>query len=124
MILGVGIDICPVDRITGIIERQGAAFEDKVFTETERDYARGKARGDRLAARWAAKEAGIKALGAPSGLKWHDLEVRNRDDGAPELIMSGAAVERARELGVVNVLLTMSHAGGMAVAVVILEGGQ
>ena len=122
MILGLGVDICPVNRIEEVLERQGVSFEEKVFTDGERRYSVGKAKGDRLAARWAAKEAGIKALGAPEGLHWHDLEVRNREDGAPTLIMRGAAAERAKTLGVTNTLLTLSHAGGMAVAVVILEG--
>ncbi|NLN63400.1 MAG: holo-ACP synthase [Myxococcales bacterium] len=122
MILGVGVDICPVQRIEDIVARQGDAFVDKVFTETERRYATGRAQGERLAARWAAKEAAIKALGAPTGMKWHDIWVQNRPDGAPELQLAGAAAARFAQLGAVRTWLTLSHAGGMAVAVVIIEG--
>lgn len=122
MILGIGIDICPVERIEGIVERQGETFEKRVFTETERNYAQGAVKGERLSARWAAKEAAIKALGAPAGLKWYDLEVVNAPNGAPSLKMAGQAKHTADKMGVKNVLLTISHAGGMAVAVVILEG--
>jgi holo-[acyl-carrier protein] synthase len=122
VIIGVGIDICPVDRIEGIISRQGDGFTRKVYTPLEIAYSKGAAKGERLSARWAAKEAAIKALGAPTGVNWHDISVENRPDGAPLLILQGAAKEAADRLGVKNTLLTMSHAGGMAVAVVILEG--
>lgn len=122
MIIGVGIDICPVDRIGQILQRQGDAFEKRVYTQTERDYAKGAARNDRLSARWAAKEAAIKALNMPAGFGWHDISVKNAPSGAPSLILTGAAKSHADQLGVKNILLSMSHAGGQAVAVVILEG--
>mgnify|MGYP001427477721 CR=1 FL=1 len=122
MILGLGIDLCPVDRIRDVIERQGDAFLSRVYTPAERDYATGAMRFDRLAARWAAKEAAIKALGGVSGIDWHDLCVVNADSGAPSLVLAGGAAARARQMGVTNILLSLSHAGGQAVAVVILEG--
>lgn len=122
MILGLGIDICPIDRIAQIIARQGEAFEHRVYTPTERQYAQGAAKNDRLAARWAAKEAAIKALGAPEGIGWHNIAVENAPSGAPSLILSGIAKQHANALGVKNSILSMSHAGGQAVAVVILEG--
>ena len=122
MIVGLGIDVCPVERIEGIFERHGEAFARRVFTDIERAHAGdGVVRDERLAARWAAKEAAIKALGAPPGLRWHDLAVVNDEGGAPSLVLSGAAGQRAGELGVSRTLLSLSHAGGVAVAVVVLE---
>ncbi len=122
MIVGLGIDVCPVERIAGIFERHGDAFARRVFTDVERAHAGdGVVRDERLAARWAAKEAAIKALAAPTGLKWHDLAVVNDEAGAPSLVLSGAAGEHARKLGVRRILLSLSHAGGIAVAVVVLE---
>ena len=124
MILGVGIDVCPVERIGGILERHGDLFADRVFTPGEKAHAGdGPVRDERLAARWAAKEASIKALGAPDGLRWHDMEVVNDEVGAAALKLDGRADERAKAMGVERVWLTISHAGGVAVAVVILEGG-
>jgi holo-[acyl-carrier protein] synthase len=124
VILGVGIDVCPVERIRGILERHGDLFADRVFTAGEKAHAGdGPVRDERLAARWAAKEASIKALGAPTGLRWHDMEVVNAEDGSATLKLDGLADERAREMGVERVWLSISHAGGVAVAVVILEGG-
>ena len=124
MILGMGIDICPISRIEDIVDRQGDLFTNRVFTQEERDHAKKgkKVTGERLAARWAAKEAAIKALGAPGGLKWHDMEVANSPDGAPSLILRGAAKEHADSIGVERVHISLSHAGGVSVAVVILEG--
>lgn len=124
MILGLGIDICPVERMRDIRLRHGDVFIDRVFTGAERAHAGEgkKVTDERFAARWAAKEASIKALGAPEGLRWHDMEVRNSPDGAPELSFQGAARERADALGVTRISMSISHAAGVAVAVVILEG--
>jgi holo-[acyl-carrier protein] synthase len=122
MIVGLGIDVCPVERIRGIFERHGDSFARRVFTDAERAHAGdGVVRDERLAARWAAKEAAIKALGGPPGLRWHDLAVTNDEGGAPSLVLSGAAKEHARRLGARRALLSLSHAGGVAVAVVVLE---
>jgi len=124
VIVGLGIDVCPVARIAEILERHGALFADRVFTAGEREHAgNGVVRNERLAARWAAKEAAIKALGAPEGLRWHDLEVVNDAGGAPSLRLGGAAQARFAALGAARALLSLSHAAGVAVAVVVLEGG-
>jgi len=123
VILGLGVDVCPVERIERILDRHGELFSKRVFTEGELEHAgAGMATGERLAARFAAKEATIKALGAPTGLGWHDMEVLRAADGAPSLQLTGKAGDRAREMGVIRTLVSLSHAGGVAVAVVILEG--
>ncbi len=123
MIVGLGIDICPVARIGDILARHGDVFAARVFTEDERAHAGGgPVRDERLAARWAAKEAAIKALGAPDGLRWHEMEVVNAEDGAPALRLSGRAAQRARELRMDRVRISLTHAGGVAAAVVIIEG--
>jgi holo-[acyl-carrier protein] synthase len=125
LIRGLGIDVCPVERIQGILDRHGTIFTERVFTPAELEHAGdGVVRAERLAARWAAKEAAIKALGAPAGMAWHDLEVTNDADGAPALVLHGAAATRAAELGNARTLISLSHAGGVAVAVVILEGAD
>jgi holo-[acyl-carrier protein] synthase len=124
LILGLGIDVCKVERIAEILGRHGALFAERVFTPGELAHAgNGVVRDERLAARWAAKEAAIKALGAPAGLGWHDLEVVNAADGAPSLRLAGAAQACADAKGVARALLSLSHAAGVAVAVVVLEGG-
>ncbi len=127
VILGLGIDVVSVARL----ERQvgGAApaeraerFLARCFTAEERAYC--DARRDRVthyAARFAAKEAAMKALGAPAGIRFTDVEVR-RGDGAPALALHGAAAEAARALGVTRALLSLTHDGGVAVAAVALEG--
>jgi len=125
VIVGLGIDVCPVARIAEILERHGALFADRVFTPCELGHAgTGVVRNERLAARWAAKEAAIKALGAPEGLRWHDMEVVNDAGGAPSLRFKGAAEACAKAKGVARALLSLSHAAGVAVAVVVLEGGE
>lgn len=123
MILGLGVDLCPVERMERIVGRHGDLFCRRVFTEDERDYAeRGARPGERLAARFAAKEATIKALGGPAGLRWTDMEVLKGRGGAPSLSLKGKAREIADAIGVVRSFLSLTHAGGVAVAVVVLEG--
>jgi holo-[acyl-carrier protein] synthase len=124
MILGIGVDLCPVDRLAQILERRGHLFVERVFTKNEDAYAgQGRNRAERLAARFAAKEAVIKAFGgAPSGLKWLDMEVVNRSNGAPMLVFKGAAQTHAETVGVTKSWLSLTHAGNAAVAMVVLEG--
>ena len=122
MILGLGVDLVPISRMREALERHGARLEEKVFTEAERTYARGCARPEEpYAARFAAKEAVLKALSVPDGLRWHELEVRQRGS-APELALHGEAARAAQERGVRRTHLSMTHAGDSAVAVVVLEG--
>ncbi len=115
MIIGIGVDVCPVARMSAAAARPG--FLDKVFASGERD-----ASAHTLAGRFAAKEALAKALGAPLGLRWHDCEVRRAQDGAPLFVCTGTVAQRMRELGVVRAHLSVSHDAGLAVAMVVCEG--
>jgi holo-[acyl-carrier protein] synthase len=116
VIVGVGIDVVDVERFRQTLERT-PALSNRVFTAAER--ARPLAS---LAARFAAKEALAKALGAPAGLHWRDAEVRADPSGRPQLALSGTVAARAAELGVRDLHLSISHDAGIASAVVVLEG--
>ena len=127
MILGIGSDLAEVPRIRHSIERYGDRFLDRVFTTAERAYASKKANAyERFAARFAAKEAGMKALGTgwSRGVRWQDLEIVNQRSGRPVLQFHGAAGVIARELGVCRVSVSLTHTEQMAFAVVILEDGN
>ena len=115
MIVGLGIDVVALDRFQETIERTPALVE-RIFTPLEREMGHAS-----LAARWAAKEALAKALGAPVGLRWQDAEVIREPSGAPTLVVTGTVAARAAELGVTRFHLSMSHDGGMASAVVVAE---
>jgi holo-[acyl-carrier protein] synthase len=125
VILGFGMDVVEIARISRILEGPAARVERflaRCFTAAERAYCDGRRdRAGRYAARFAAKEAAVKALGAPPGLAWTDLEVA-RGDGAPSLRFAGAARAAADRLEVARVHLTMTHDAGIAGAAVILEG--
>jgi holo-[acyl-carrier protein] synthase len=125
VILGVGIDLAETPRIARLCERWGERFTHRVFTAGERVYAADRARAaEHLAARFAAKEAVLKALGVPSGLSWQEMEVVSRPRTPPALRLSGRAEAAARALGVVRIHLSLSHAAELACAVVILEGSS
>jgi holo-[acyl-carrier protein] synthase len=120
MILGVGVDLCPISRMKDVLARHGERMERRLFTESERAYARARALPEEsFAARFAAKEAAFKALGRQA-VSWQDLEVTLRGR-APELVLHGVAIEAAQELGVRRTHLSLTHAGDSAIAVVILE---
>lgn len=116
MILGIGVDVVDIARFRAALERT-PALRERLFTEIERDLAI-----QSLAARFAAKEAVAKALGAPRGLSHLEAEVRRDASGKPELSVTGGAAEVARELGVKRWHVSLSHDGGVAVAYVIAEG--
>jgi len=123
VIVGTGIDICEVDRIREAMERH-IRFRARVFTDREVAYAESKAnRYERYAARFAAKEAAMKALGTGwrGGLAWRDLEVINLPSGRPTLAFHGVAAEIAGKLGAHNISLSLTHTTDQAMAVVILE---
>ena len=123
MILGFGLDVVEVSRIARQLESRSAErFLARVFTPGERTYCEQfRDRANRYAARFAAKEAASKALGAPAGISFLDVEVL-REGGAPRLVFYGVARESARALQVETVHLTLTHDGGFAAAAVILEG--
>lgn len=123
MIVGVGVDVCPVDRFGDALSRT-PKLRDRLFTPAELLTAAGRQRPiGSLAARFAAKEALAKALGAPGNLQWHDAEVSTIDFGAPKLTVRGTVQARADELGVTSWQISLSHDGGLAVAMVIAIGG-
>ncbi len=123
MIRGIGVDLTPVARFQAVLARHPERLEARLFTERERAYCRRRAHAvEHLAARFAAKEAALKALGVPSGLSWHELEVVSLDGSAPRLELHGQASRAAALLGVVRVHLTLTHAGGQALAMVVAEG--
>ena len=126
MIVGMGVDLCEVARIEkAIAAPHGLRFIERVFTESEIAYADAKAnRAERYAARFAAKEAGMKALGTgwKDGVGWHQIEVLNLSSGKPILRLHGRAGEIAAGLGVRSVSLSMSHTREQAIALVVLEG--
>ena len=125
MIVGTGVDLCEVDRIKkAICSDHGARLVERVFTAREIAYSDSKAnRYERYAARFAAKEAGMKALGTGwrGGLGWRDLEVANLPSGRPTLNFYGRAAEIAEKLGVRNISLSITHTVDQAMAMVILE---
>src|SRR3954464_5627729 len=124
MIISVGTDIIEVYRIRETIERT-PRFVERVFTENERGYcqAKGAAAAQSFAARFAAKEAFLKALrtGWRGKIAWHDMEVKNDEWGAPFLKIDGEANEILKSLGATAVHLSMSHTTDHATATVILE---
>jgi len=124
MIVGTGIDIAEVPRIRLAIERFGDRFLHRIFTAGEMRYCDSKAnRMERYAARFAAKEAAMKALGTGwnHGVRWRDCEVTRLPGGRPTMAFHGVAAEFAARLGVKNAALSISHTAEQAIAQVILE---
>jgi holo-[acyl-carrier protein] synthase len=115
-IVGVGIDVVDVARLDEALART-PSLADRLFTPGERESGK----PEQLAARFAAKEALAKALGAPAGLRWHDAEVVVEDGGRPRLHVRGVTAEQAAAQGVRAWHLSLSHDGGIATAVVVAE---
>ncbi|MCZ1009314.1 holo-ACP synthase [Streptomyces lydicus] len=122
MIIGVGIDVAEIERFGAALERT-PELAQRLFLAEELILPSGERRGiASLAARFAAKEALAKALGAPGGLHWSDAEVYVEDSGQPRLRVRGTVEARAKELGVRSWHVSLSHDAGVASAVVIAEG--
>lgn len=124
-IVGTGIDLVEVRRIAASIERFGDRFLKRVFTPDEIRYCRPKHNfAERFAARFAAKEAGLKAIGTGwrGGVAWVEVEVGHERGGRPTLRYSGRAAEHAARLGMTRTSLSLSHTTEHAIAQVILEG--
>ncbi len=127
MILGNGIDLAEVDRIREAIERHGKRFIDRIYTPAEIAYVERKAnKYERYAARFAAKEAGMKALGTgwKRGVRWHDFEVSNLPSGKPTLQLHGVAAEIAGRQGVAAISLSMTHTRQYGMAFVVFEDAR
>lgn len=124
MILGTGVDLAEVPRIRSAIERHGQRFIQRIYTPLEIAYVERKAnRFERYAARFAAKEAGMKAIGTgwKRGVLWRDFEVSNLPSGQPTLRLYGVASQIAEKLGVRRISLSLTHTAELAMAHVILE---
>ena len=115
MIIGVGIDVVDVTRFSATLQRT-PALRSRLFTDAEQRLPPAS-----LAARFAAKEALAKALGAPVGLRWRDAEVDRGEDGRPHLSVHGTVAARAGALGVRRTHVSLSHDGDLAMAVVVVE---
>jgi holo-[acyl-carrier protein] synthase len=115
MILGIGLDVTQVSRFTQAARRPGLLA--KIFTAAEQDSSM-----QRMAGRFAAKEAFAKALGAPTGLVWTDVEVRKDADGKPYFECAGTVAALVAERGIRSVHLSITHDAGIAAAVVVCEG--
>ncbi len=127
MIVGIGTDLAEVTRIERSISRFGSRFLDRIYTSREQRYCSSKANSnERFAARFAAKEAGMKAIGTGwnFGVRWVDFEVTNEPSGRPTLALSGVAKNFAERLGGKRISLSLTHTAEMAFAVVILEDGN
>lgn len=125
MIVGVGLDLCEVGRVRRLLEKDRERFVRRVYREAEIAYCDARRRPElHYAARFAAKEAFLKALGRGWRLGWTQLEVVRGASGKPDLRLTGKAAEAAERRGVTRVHLTLTHTAEMAAAVIVLEGNQ
>jgi holo-[acyl-carrier protein] synthase len=116
VIIGIGVDMVDIGRFEGAIRRT-PALAARLFTESERC-----GRPESLAATFAAKEAVAKALGAPAGLSWTDVEVIRDASGCPRLEVRGTVAGAARQRGIRHWHVSLSHDAGMSIAMVVAEG--
>ena len=124
MVIGLGTDLIEVERIKRSVARFGDAFLNRVFTAGEIAYCAAKKNAaESFAARFAAKEAGAKALGTgiSRGVSWREFEVTRRPGQRPELRLSGRAAEIAQGLGVKRISLSLTHSRELSMAVVVVE---
>lgn len=124
-IIGIGTDIIECPRIGKMIEQHGELFLRRVYTDREIRYCQARKHAiEHFAGRWAAKEAILKAIGTgwTRGIAWTDLEVRNQTGGAPRVLVCGGAKEAAREQGIANILISISHCRTYATAYALAVG--
>ncbi|MGH9605586.1 MAG: holo-ACP synthase [Terracidiphilus sp.] len=127
MIVGSGIDLVEIERIERAIGRYGARFLDRVYTRGEQEYCQRKRNSaESFAARFAAKEAGAKALGTGigHGVTWREIEVIRAPGGRPEIRFHGRAAEISAHLGVAHTSLSISHTAALAMASVTVEDAR
>ena len=116
--LAVGVDIIEIDRVAAVVERYGERFLARIYTAGELAYCRGRA--PQLAARFAAKEATMKALGTGTrGVGWRDVEVVRARSGQPGIVLHGRAAKRAERIGLTRFVVSISHSRAYAVASVV-----
>ncbi len=124
MMVGTGVDIAETSRIEEALEKHGERFAKRVFTPAEIEYCeKFRNKAERYAARFAAKEAAFKALGTGwrEGIRWLEVEITHLPSGKPELVLTGRALEIARQLGVVRTSVSISHSDRYVVAHVMME---
>ena len=124
--MGIGVDLCEVDRLEAAIRRHGERFLTRIYTPAERAYCESKVnRMERFAGRFAAKEAAMKAIGTGwrRGVAWREFEVTRGASGQPIMLFHGVAGKIAGELGVTRALVSITHIKSMAMAQVVLEAG-
>jgi holo-[acyl-carrier protein] synthase len=124
MLIGTGVDLIEIERIANSIERYGVRFLHRVYTDHEIAYcSRKRSSAESFAVRFAAKEAGAKALGTgiSRGVTWNEFEVGREPGGRPVLELHGRAELLARELGVRTISLSITHTGSLAMATVLME---
>ena len=121
MIVGVGIDVCSIDRMRRALERHGDRFYDRICTSAERADLAGRDPATSLAGRFAVKEAFAKALDGARGVGWHEVQVRRAPTGRPTLELSGNALTCMGSFGADHAHVSITHDAGVAVAVVVLE---
>ena len=127
MIVGTGIDLVEIGRIQHSMDRYGSRFLDRVYTAAEQAYClRKRKAAESFAARFAAKEAGAKALGTgiSFGVNWLEIEVVRAPGGRPTLRFHGRAAQIAAAMGVVRSALSITHTAALAMASVVLEDGR
>lgn len=125
MLIGTGVDLIEIERIAHSIERYGERFLRRIYTDHEIAYCRSKrSSAESFAARFAAKEAGAKALGTgiSRGVTWIEFQIARQPGGRPVLELRGRAALLARELGVKTISLSLTHTGNLAMATVMMEG--
>lgn len=124
MVIGIGTDLIEIARIAQSIDRYGERFLRRIFTAAEIDYCRRKKNAaESLAARFAAKEAAAKALGTgiSRGIGWLEIEVTRQPGARPHLQLIGRAAQRASDLRIAKISLSLTHSRDIALAVVVME---
>jgi holo-[acyl-carrier protein] synthase len=125
MLIGTGVDLIEIERIAHSIDRYGERFLRRIYTDHEIAYcSRKRSSAESFAARFAAKEAGAKALGTgiSRGVTWVEFQIARQPGGRPVLELRGRAALLARELGVKTISLSLTHTGNLAMATVMMEG--
>jgi holo-[acyl-carrier protein] synthase len=124
MIVGVGLDVCSIERMRRALERHGDRFFSRICSDEERTDLAGRDVATSLAGRFATKEAFAKALDGAPGVGWHEVRVRRAASGRPSLELRGKALDLARSAGASRWHVSITHDAGVAAAVVVLEGSD